>query len=53
LFIHLMPVFGTLLAIAFLDESFHSFHAAGFALILPGIIVASATWRESSRREQK
>ena len=45
LFIHLMPVFGTLLAIAFLDESFHSFHAAGFALILSGIIVASAPGR--------
>ncbi|OGA05385.1 MAG: hypothetical protein A3H35_21760 [Betaproteobacteria bacterium RIFCSPLOWO2_02_FULL_62_17] len=41
IFIHLMPVFGTLLAILFLDESFHAFHAAGFALILAGIVIAS------------
>ena len=45
LFIHLMPVFGTLLAILFLGESFHAFHAAGFALILGGIVVASRSAR--------
>ena len=37
--------FGTLLAILFLGESFHAFHAAGFALILGGIVVASRSAR--------
>jgi drug/metabolite transporter (DMT)-like permease len=49
-FIHLMPVFGTVLAILFLDESFHAFHAAGFALILAGIVVASAAERQALHR---
>ena len=43
IFIHLMPVFGTLLAILFLGESFHAYHAVGFALILAGIVLASIT----------
>lgn len=43
LFIHLMPVFGTVLAILFLGESFHAFHAAGFTLILAGIVFASVS----------
>lgn len=37
LFIHLMPVFGTLLAAAFLGERPYWFHFAGMALILIGI----------------
>jgi drug/metabolite transporter (DMT)-like permease len=41
IFIHLMPVFGTLLAIVFLGESFHLYHAAGIALILAGIALAT------------
>ena len=40
-------VFGTVLAILFLGESFHAFHAAGFALILGGIVVASRSARAS------
>jgi drug/metabolite transporter (DMT)-like permease len=39
--LHLLPVFGTLLAIAFLGESFRAFHAAGIAIILAGVIVAT------------
>ena len=50
LFIHLMPVFGTLLAILFLGESFHSYHAAGFALILAGIVIASVAGKEPARQ---
>lgn len=39
----LLPAFGTVLAMAFLGESFHAFHAAGFATILAGVLLA--TWR--------
>jgi drug/metabolite transporter (DMT)-like permease len=37
MFMHLMPVFGSLLAWLFLDERLQGFHFAGFALILTGI----------------
>ena len=40
--IHLLPAFGTLLAIAFLGESFRPFHAVGIATILAGVLVATA-----------
>jgi len=46
--VHLLPVFGTLLAIAFLGESFRPFHALGIATILAGVIVA--TRKPSSKR---
>jgi len=39
--LHLLPAFGTLLAMAFLGESFHAFHAAGIATILAGVVVAT------------
>ena len=45
--IHLLPAFGTLLAIAFLGESFRLFHAVGIATILAGVIVAT---RPGARR---
>jgi drug/metabolite transporter (DMT)-like permease len=45
LFIHLMPLFGSVLAIGFLGERFELFHAAGFALIISGIAVASRAGR--------
>jgi drug/metabolite transporter (DMT)-like permease len=41
LFVHLMPVFGTLLAWLLLDERLQLFHVAGIALILTGIYVTS------------
>ena len=41
LFVHLMPVFGTILAWIFLDEKLQPFHIAGIALILSGIYVTS------------
>lgn len=37
LFIHLMPVFGTLLSALFLGEIPHAYHYAGIALIFAGI----------------
>jgi drug/metabolite transporter (DMT)-like permease len=41
LFVHLMPVFGTVLAWFFLDEKLRLYHLAGIALILAGIYVTS------------
>ncbi len=41
LFIHLMPVFGSLMAIVFLGESFYPFHAFGIVLIAAGIFLAT------------
>jgi len=43
LFIHLMPVFGSLLAMIFLGETFKLFHGVGIALILIGIWLATKT----------
>jgi drug/metabolite transporter (DMT)-like permease len=39
--LHLLPVFGTLLAMAFLGERFQPFHAAGIATIVAGVVVAT------------
>ena len=40
LFIYLIPVFGTLLSILVLNETMHSFHLVGIALIVLGIWLA-------------
>ena len=45
----LLPAFGTLLAIAFLGESFRGFHAAGIATILAGVLLATYPRRLSAR----
>ncbi|MBI3451612.1 MAG: DMT family transporter [Rhodospirillales bacterium] len=39
--IHLMPVFGTVLAILLLGEDFHLFHLFGMATILAGVLMAT------------
>ena len=39
--LHLLPLFGTALAIPFLGEAFQAFHAVGFATILAGVVVAT------------
>jgi drug/metabolite transporter (DMT)-like permease len=41
LFVHLMPVFGVVLAWLFLDERLLPYHIAGIALILTGIWITS------------
>jgi drug/metabolite transporter (DMT)-like permease len=41
IFVHLMPVFVSLLAWIFLGERIHFFHVAGIALILAGIALTS------------
>jgi len=42
-FLHLMPAFGSLLAVLLLGESFRYFHAAGIALILAGVTLAGGS----------
>jgi drug/metabolite transporter (DMT)-like permease len=42
LFVHLMPLFGTILSVLFLGESLHLFHLAGMALIFTGIYLATS-----------
>jgi drug/metabolite transporter (DMT)-like permease len=40
-FFHVVPVFGSIMAIVFLGERPHLFHFIGFALVLTGVFVAS------------
>jgi drug/metabolite transporter (DMT)-like permease len=39
--VHLLPAFGTVLAIFFLGETFAAFHAVGIATILAGVLLAT------------
>lgn len=45
LFFHLMPVFGSLMAMLFLGERFRLYHALGIGLILTGIVLATRPQR--------
>ncbi|MET0709481.1 MAG: EamA family transporter, partial [Tardiphaga sp.] len=40
-FFHLVPVFGSAMAIVFLGERLQLFHVAGYALVLAGIFAAA------------
>ena len=42
-FLHLMPMFGSILAVLLLGESFRPFHACGIALILSGVTLAGVS----------
>lgn len=44
-FIHLMPVFSTLLAVFFLDEEIFAFHLVGIVLVFSGIGLATVEMR--------
>jgi len=46
---HLMPVFGSTLAVLFLGETFHAYHAIGIAMIAAGILLASIRTRARAR----
>lgn len=46
LFINLVPIFGTLLSIMILGESFHLYHAAALAMVLGGIWLAEHSGRK-------
>ena len=52
LFIHLMPVFGSIMAVFFLGEKFHFFHGAGIVLILAGIYLATRVGTRSNRSDR-
>ncbi|MBN2751339.1 MAG: DMT family transporter, partial [Rhodospirillaceae bacterium] len=47
-FIHLIPVFGVILAVLFLHESVHAYHVFGMAAILTG--VGCAAWGHVRQR---
>jgi drug/metabolite transporter (DMT)-like permease len=51
LFVHLMPVFGIVLAWLFLDERLAAFHVVGIALILTGIWLTSRYGRRGDVAE--
>jgi len=40
-FLHMMPVFGSAMAIVFLGEQLQLFHAVGYALVIAGVFIAS------------
>jgi drug/metabolite transporter (DMT)-like permease len=40
-FLHLVPVFGSVLAVTLLGERFQLFHAAGYALVIAGVAAAA------------
>ena len=48
-FIHLMPVFSSIMAITFLDESIELFHLQGIGLVFTGIFLA--TYRGAKERQ--
>lgn len=48
-FLYLIPVFGTALAIVFLDEALHWFHATGMALIFAGVYLSSGRLAASAK----
>jgi drug/metabolite transporter (DMT)-like permease len=41
IFMYLMPPFAVTMAVIFLGETFHAFHAAGIALVMGGVILAT------------
>jgi len=45
---HLMPAFGTILAILLLGETLRPYHLLGFAAILAGVLIATMTKRDRS-----
>ena len=47
-FFHLVPVFGSAMAILLLGEQLRLFHLVGYALVLAGVVIASR--RGSARK---
>jgi len=41
IFMYLLPIYGVGMAAIFLDETFHTFHAVGIALVLGGVMLAT------------
>jgi drug/metabolite transporter (DMT)-like permease len=51
--LHLLPAFGTVLAMVALGEAFHAFHAAGIAIILVGVVLAARAVPAARTRNKK
>ena len=49
LFINLVPILGTVLAILVLGEDFHAYHAAAIVLVMSGIAIAEYSGRKAER----
>lgn len=47
---HLMPLFGSILAVVFLHEEFRLYHVAGIVLIAGGILLASVKTRRGAQQ---
>ncbi len=52
-FIHLMPVFSSILAIVFLGETLLGYHIKGIALVFIGILLATLTLRKRQGKSVK
>lgn len=52
-FMYLLPPYGVFLAVTFLGETFHAFHAVGIALVMGGIALATAPAALFRRRRAK
>ena len=50
MFIHLIPVFGVILAVLFLHETLHAYHALGMTAILSGIALATLRLKTKTLR---
>jgi drug/metabolite transporter (DMT)-like permease len=50
LFINLVPIFGTLLAVVLIGEKFQSYHALAMVLVLGGIWLAEHSGRKHAAR---
>lgn len=48
-FVNLIPVYASILAVAILGESFHAYHAAALALVAGGILYAERAGRRSQK----
>ena len=50
-FIHLMPVFSTILAVVFLGETIHPYHLKGIVLIFSGILMTTVLVKRERKEE--
>lgn len=50
LFLNLVPVYASLLAVTMLGETFRLYHAVAFVLVIGGIVIAQRTGAAGSRR---
>jgi drug/metabolite transporter (DMT)-like permease len=50
-FIHLMPVFSTILAVVFLGETIHPYHLKGIVLIFSGILMTTVLVKRERKAE--